>query len=387
MNRADGLNGQWIGKYVGTTSGDIHVNIDEDESNYRGVAYLFNPDPALPIAVAYFSTPNKERDFSFRTEMIEVIDLRTTSRPVRWNSIKEKYPDGTTFSEYADVRGSFDQNELTMSWVTDIGETAKCVLPRSKAQEPSEIVPMELDWNGYKEYGIQLASRRLLFRGQNTQSRLRTQFHRSGRANLHVFTFKDVPALHRHLSARTKHVFRLENQEEYGAFLNLVQHHGYPTPLLDWTYSPYVAAFFAYRGISNELAANAPQGAKVRILTFDGAAWTQSWEAINWLVHPKLHVTVRELIAIENERMIPQQAASTITSVDDMETYIRNKETETKKYLQAIDLPVSERKRVVRELSYMGITAGSLFPGLDGACQELTERNFPSWGTESVTQK
>jgi hypothetical protein len=74
--------------------------------------------------------------------------------------------------------------------------------------------------------------------------------------------------------------------------------------------------------------------------------------------------------------MIPQQAASTVTSVDDIESYIRNRETDKKKYLQAIDLPVRERKRVVRELGYMGITAGSLFPGLDGACEELKERNF-----------
>jgi hypothetical protein len=44
--------------------------------------------------------------------------------------------------------------------------------------------------------------------------------------------------------------------------------------------------------------------------------------------------------------------------------------------LWAIDLPVSERKKVIQELGYMGITAGSLFPGLDGACEELRERNF-----------
>jgi hypothetical protein len=85
--------------------------------------------------------------------------------------------------------------------------------------------------------------------------------------------------------------------------------------------------------------------------------------------------------------MIPQQAASTITSVDDMETYIRSRETDTKKYLQMIDLPVRERKRVIRELSYMGITAGSLFPGLDGACEELAERNFSRFGAEGITPK
>lgn len=44
--------------------------------------------------------------------------------------------------------------------------------------------------------------------------------------------------------------------------------------------------------------------------------------------------------------------------------------------MRAVDLPVGERKKVIRELGYMGITAGSLFPGLDGACEELKERNF-----------
>jgi hypothetical protein len=39
-------------------------------------------------------------------------------------------------------------------------------------------------------------------------------------------------------------------------------------------------------------------------------------------------------------------------------------------YLQAIDLPVSDRSIVARDLATMGITAGSLLPGLDGACEQ-----------------
>src|ERR1700732_12080 len=35
-----------------------------------------------------------------------------------------------------------------------------------------------------------------------------------------------------------------------------------------------------------------------------------------------------------------------------------------------------ERRNGVRDLRYMGITAGSFFPGLDGACEELKDRNF-----------
>jgi hypothetical protein len=73
-----------------------------------------------------------------------------------------------------------------------------------------------------------------------------------------------------------------------------------------------------------------------------------------------------EFIAVENERMIPQQAVSMITNADDMERYIKSKETQEKKYLGAIDLPLSERRRVLSELGYMGITAGFVGSGNSG---------------------
>ena len=83
-----------------------------------------------------------------------------------------------------------------------------------------------------------------------------------------------------------------------------------------------------------------------------------------------------EFIAIDNERSIPQQSASSVTNVDDIETYIKSKETATQKYLHVVDLPVKQRNKIMSELSFMGITAASLFPGLDGACEELKERFF-----------
>jgi len=290
--------------------------------------------------------------------------------------LKQRLGKDQVFSQYADVSGTVDRESLTLAWVTDTGVEGRCTLPRSKADQPSELVPLEKNWAEFMEYVSSLKGRRYLFRGQNEPWRLRTSFHRRGRADLGRFLSEDVPALYKHLSARTKHVFNLNNPDENGAFFNLIQHHGYPTPLLDWTYSPYVAAFFAYRRISNGNAASAEASAKVRIHVFDQESWKKDINQILFVVAPRLHVSIGEFLAIENERMIPQQAASTITNVDDVEPYIRSMEVNGKTYLSAIDLPVSDRRQVVRDLSYMGITAGSLFPGLDGACEELTERNF-----------
>jgi hypothetical protein len=369
------MNGQWLGEYSGSSKGTIIVNIDERESDYQGVAHLLDADNTLPISAAFFATPNKESRFSFRTNAILAFDP-TSGIIAPWESVKRHFPENVTFSKHADVSGSWNDASLTLSWVTDAGAKGNCVLQRSKAGEPSSLVALDQNWEDFQKYVTELIPKRPLFRGQKGTWRLRTAFHRSGRADLHRYVAEDVPALYRHLSARLKHVFNLNDRYETGAFYNLAQHHGYPTPLLDWTYSPYVAAFFAYRGITNNKAAKAQRDEKVRIFVFDQALWKKDLSQPLQVIGPGPYLSVGELMGIENERMIPQQADSTVTNVDDIETYIKSKESDTKKYLWAIDLPMRDRKQILRQLSYMGITAGSLFPGLDGACQELKERNF-----------
>jgi hypothetical protein len=63
--------------------------------------------------------------------------------------------------------------------------------------------------------------------------------------------------------------------------------------------------------------------------------------------------------ALNNPRVVPQQSVSSVTNVDDIKTYLKHRgERSKKEYLRAIDLPASERKPVMKELSLMGITAG-----------------------------
>src|SRR5712692_8046206 len=368
------MNGQWIAEYTGSNSGSIIVNLDDMGDCYEGVAFLVDKNHKLPALTAGIKTSDKTRTFQFKTPAI--FPINPCTRLVdSWDEVKKFYPEAI-IPDQAEVSGDWNEERLVLSWTTNIGTTGSATLPKSKADAPSEYIPITRDWNGFKEYVARLEGRRYLFRGQNAPWRLRTNFHRTGRANLGRFLNVDIQTLHKHLSARTRHIFNLEIPSENGAFFNLVQHHGYPTPLLDWTYSPYAAAFFAYRGISDSQADTAPEHHKVRIVVFDQKQWRNDFETVQILNTAFPHFSIMEFIAIDNERMIPQQAASSVTNVDDIENYIRSKETVEKKYLNVIDLPVKERKKVMRELSYMGITAGSLFPGLDGACEELKERFF-----------
>ncbi|MGZ8385738.1 MAG: FRG domain-containing protein [Nitrospira sp.] len=221
------MNGQWLGEYSGTSKGRIILNVDDLSSCFGGVAFLHS-DNVVPSVAVGFHTQNKDQTFGFRTDWIHPID-RNTGIITPWGTIKTQDPNNVIFSSYADVRGTWNEEELTLSWSSEIGNTGSCVLQRSKAGNPSSLIPSSKNWEEYKTYVSTLEGRRLLFRGQKEPWRLRTSFHRSGRADLMRFWHEDRQVLHRHLSARTNHVFNLDNPSENGAFFNLIQHHGYPT--------------------------------------------------------------------------------------------------------------------------------------------------------------
>jgi hypothetical protein len=275
-----------------------------------------------------------------------------------------------------DVQGDI----LHVDWSSaNVGSAGAARIPRTRAGNASVLKTTSFSrWSEFKTYVDTLPPNRFAFRGQQTSRwRLRTTFHRTGRSNLERYSVEDIPAVSKHLTAQTKHIFDLKDELQYGAFVSLIQHHGYPTPLLDWTHSPYVAAFFAYRKMLAPISEQVEVQPTIRIFQFAIHEWQKIPQLLKLSPLPP-HLSILDALAIENTRMLPQQAISTITNVDDIESYIQDIEHKHgRTYLQAIDLPVSEKPTVVRDLAMMGITAGSLLPGLDGACEQLRERFFP----------
>lgn len=370
------MNGQWIGRYSGSNSGLLVIDLDDMGTHYEGRAFAYIDDPSLPSAFVFIRTPDKATLARLNLELHPVNPR--TGDPAAWDQVAAMFSPGIVFPRRAEVNLHCTGQTLKINWQTDIGTSGASDLAKTRAGEPSEYQPLSTvtNWEQFQAFVNGLEYRRYIFRGQIGAWRLRTGFHRTGRADLARFLAIDIQTLHRHLSQRTSHIFNLSIADENGAFFNLVQHHGYPTPLLDWTYSPYVGAFFAYRRVTNSKAAVAKDTEKVRIFVFDQRQWRANFSQVAKVTSCKPHFSIMEFIAMDNERMIPQQSISSVTNIDDIEGYIRSIETATRQYLQIIDLPRSERPRVMRDLSAMGITAGSLFPGLDGACEELRERFF-----------
>lgn len=367
------MQGQWIGELHGTNAGLIVLDLDDLGDRWAGHAFAFDINPEIPGTLVRIATNNKEIEQKIESTDVAFLD---PVRPVLLSpeQIAQNYSD-VELPKRITAEIKQVENELHVAWQSDIGTNGDAILYASAVNNPSAHAPRAdiSSWADFRNFALSLPPRKYIFRGQDCCHRLRTSFHRTRRKDLVGYVMNDLPNAYHILTAQTKHLFNLLDPTQNAAFLNLLQHHGYPTPLLDWSHSPFVAAFFAFRFRRNRTA----NDSKVRIFVFDREQWVTDFNQVQSISFAKPHFSIIEALSIENFRALPQQAISSVSNVDDIESYIAIKEEESgKNYLEVIDLPFADRQKVMQELSLMGITAGSLFPGLDGACEELRGRFF-----------
>lgn len=363
------MQGQWIGQYSGTNQGIMVADLEPINAGYEGHAFVFDSDRALPGTLARLQLPTRDDAQTIQASLQCLWPLGGLIAPAE---LTAAYP-GVSIPELAEVRLRKNGSSLEVAWSTALGTNGAGTLVLSDGSQPSKVDARVVTWKDYKDIILSFPSRQYVYRGQSTIARLRTSFHRTHRKDLVRYVNQDIPSLRRELTAQTRHFFRIDDSFENAAFWNLLQHHGYPTPLLDWSYSPFVAAYFAFRNFRRT-----PElGSKVRVYVFNSAAWARDWRPMQQVTYAPPHLTLLETLALENPRALPQQSLSSVTNCDDIESYVNFCESQSgNNYLQAFDLDFSERHAVLTELSLMGITAASLFPGLDGACEEVKTRFF-----------
>ncbi len=239
-----------------------------------------------------------------------------------------------------------------------------------------------ITWDQYKTWIHTLVQKKYSFycRGHANESwKLQTTFHRETKQNkidLVQYLNAIIPEVKYHISAIRDEIIDLDNKDEFGAFLSLIQHHGFPTPLLDWTLSPYIAAYFAFREVKDQY----PMSDNVKIYIFDYLEWEKSFQQPRDLrdINVRYISTLRPHARF-NPRIVPQQGTFTVTNVDDMESYINGRSTEAKKiFLHTALLSVKDKPVVLRELNLMGINEMTLFPGFGGICRAMKSLFFSS---------
>ncbi len=177
---------------------------------------------------------------------------------------------------------------------------------------------------------------------RNVSAKSKTKLTRLRKAHLENFRY----ALRGRIPDSNKYI----NEDELWA---LGQHHGLATPLLDWTNSPYVAAYFSYFE-SNEYDTD------YRVVY---ALDRDSIDEINDLI-------IVNPITDDNKRLINQSGLFVKQlTYKDIESLIATKfkGNDVNYYLIKVKIPNENRETALRSLNRMNINHNTLFPDIEGA--------------------
>ena len=157
-------------------------------------------------------------------------------------------------------------------------------------------------------------------------------------------------------------------------WLALMQHHGAPTRLIDFTWSPYVAAFFALERALKDCVVWAMNPARVassrvpdaghmdpRIRGNFAAHYLQGNERFIWMGDP---LTM-------NRRLIAQSGTFLVPGVLDVPVEEILGDRDQENIVAKFILASSVREEGMRELYRMNITYATLFPDLDGLARSM----------------
>jgi len=244
---------------------------------------------------------------------------------------------------------------------------------RGPGEWDSGILNIVLDtWDHFHDVIAKLLEHGdFIWRGQRDDWQLKSKFDRVVKDNRTAKLEEHKQSFKRAIRGRRGHNPRqLEDDEIW----SLGQHYGLATPLLDWTESPFVAAYFAFR--EKSVVSKEDKSSRfIYGLSKDIRRWGPSKSPESKLLDRFIKFV--DPLSDENPRLLNQRGLFTnpMSEKVDIEEivkkcYAKDKEREINRIIFVkFKIPETERINCLLNLNTMNINHATLFPDLVGASE------------------
>ncbi len=106
------LSGQWLGKYSGSNSGTLVIEIDDVGDHYEGAACAWEDNPNQPSSLVKFATKTKES--THRLEKLPVVAMNAAGEFLTPETLQRLQEQGFNFPKTADVEFALDGTNLSV---------------------------------------------------------------------------------------------------------------------------------------------------------------------------------------------------------------------------------------------------------------------------------
>ena len=177
-----------------------------------------------------------------------------------------------------------------------------------------------------------------------------------------ITQFRSNYLVYGNMDKTNEYLPRVTSEDNKERFEMLAQHYGIPTKLIDFSYSPYIAAFFAFSNLEECTSGMV-------------SIWAMRSNLND--VFSKKHLKIENEFYHGNARRLSQLGvfARNGTETRELERIFRKPEgrvyfkqgtDEIRPALFRFDLPESEASIALRDLDLMRINSMSVFPGIEG---------------------
>ena len=372
--------GQWWGEIKGDSNGKILVSVDKSMEDKQGALSIMPTDEnTFPAIARIIFTSVDERMVKGNVDLF----IGFTAQGIVFPQDNERLR-LSGFGEFAFnvIKEASGEISLKGEWKTNLNFKGSVELFKVRKPEAGPVKKI-ISWDDYKKivsnpdkykWGV------TYFRGHpDSKHPLQTLFHRQQCWDLYRYYREIIPELFDHLGVLNNTRYPTTTGSDFGSPLLLAQHYGFPTPLLDWTLSPYIASFFAFSEISKSSGTKS-----IRVFAFHTERWMkeQPGHTIGDLITPGITIKPLNIPLAGNGRAVAQSARSVFSSVENIENVLKFAEFQEKaegmpeSYLDYFDISIGDKNRALYDLQSMNINELSMFPELHTACKVLKTKYF-----------